>query len=598
MIPERGYVVRGDPGTGKTVRSLYSLTAGVAAGERALFVNLEESEGDVRRNAAAMGFDLDGIEFLDLSPTVEVFVEDRSYGVFAASEVEGDPVTDRIIDRVREVDPDRVVVDPVTQLRYLTADEYQFRKQVTGFVQFLEERDATALFTSQSTEAVDDALQFISHGVVDLQHDDGRRLRVLEFRGSATEGGPHTVEITDSGTTAFPELSSGDHRRAFEPGTVPSGIPGVDALLHGGIGRGTVTILTGPTGVGKTSLGTQSTKEAAERGERSVVFGFEESESTFLERSAAIDVPDEEMRDRGTPRIETVEPLIESPGEFAQTVREVVEERDAQIVMIDGTAGYRLSPGSAPIPGTERPARRPTPGSPGEEIDDRSVEPLAPADDRLVADAVEPSERGRRAVGGPCELLDGEKRVLGATDHQRRRRHRKAIGRVVVEGGPRGEVEVDPGRRNGGHRLVGVGRGADRPPGGADGDRVGAGAVDPAPLVRRGPPPPALDRPAPPRGETRAGQPADEPLHQVGAIGREVLDDEPAHRDAQQVRRPGVQRVEERREVGGHRPRRAIAGEPNGPAHQVDGAGVPPSAEARAQRRDRPGEPQRVGDSH
>jgi len=117
-----------------------------------LFINLEEDLRDLKANAAALGFDTDAIEFLDLSPSADVFVEDDSYEVFAPAEVEREPLTDKIVAGVTAVDPDRVVVDPLTQLRFLLSDDYQFRKQVVGFMRFLKDREATVVTSRTSRE--------------------------------------------------------------------------------------------------------------------------------------------------------------------------------------------------------------------------------------------------------------------------------------------------------------------------------------------------------------------------------------------------------------------------------------------------------------
>lgn len=344
LLPNRGYMLRGEPGAGKTILALQFLTAG-DPDDGALFVNLEETEADIRRNAASLDIDLGGVEFLDLTPTSDAFTEQQSYSVFEPDEVEGQPLKQEIIDRVDEVDPQRVVIDPITQLRYLTPDAYQFRKEVTGLIRFFEEREATVLFTSQaSDEAPDDDLQFISHGVVDLANrETGRSVRVPKFRGSDIQTGWHAFRITDRGLQVFPKLVPEDHTREFEADTISSGIPEVDELLDGGIERGTVTILSGPTGAGKTSLGAQFMKEAAGRGERSVIYEFEESYQTFRTRSEAINIPVREMEERGTLQIEFIEPLAMSADEFSHMVRDGVEAEGADIVMIDGTAGYRLS---------------------------------------------------------------------------------------------------------------------------------------------------------------------------------------------------------------------------------------------------------------
>ena len=344
LIPERSYLVRGRPGTGKTILGLHYLTAGVDEGETVLFINLEETTADIKQNATQFGFDLEDVHFLDLSPKSDFFAGDQSYDVFESSEVERDPIVAEISDQVATLQPDRVFVDPITQLRYLSSDEYQFRKQALSFMRLLSEHGATVLFTTQATEDdPDDDLQFMSDGTIELGYaSTGRSFTVPKFRGSDTKSGNHAMEISDSGLQVYPEITPGKYNQEFVAEPISSGVPEVDELLNGGLDRGTVTVISGPTGVGKTTTGTQFMKEAADRGERSVVYLFEESEATFMQRSEAIHIPVSEMRDRGTLFVEEVEPLQVSPQEFAQKVRNQVEQEGAEIVMIDGIAGYKL----------------------------------------------------------------------------------------------------------------------------------------------------------------------------------------------------------------------------------------------------------------
>lgn len=345
LISERGYLLRGPPGAGKTIVGLHFLEAGTESDEAGLFINLEEDLDDLRANAAALGFDTDAIEFLDLSPTADVFTQDQSYEVFEPSEVEQQPVTEEIVETVTEIKPDRVVVDPLTQLRYLTSGDYQFRKQLVGFMRFLKQHGATVLFTIQDTEEFPtDAIQFITDGTIFLDVDThGRTIRIPKFRGSAIRSGEHAYRITDSGIEVYPALEPGRHAGEFQAADVPSGIPEIDELLNGGLSRGTVSIISGPTGVGKTTLGSQFMKEAAGRGERSVVYLFEESTETFVSRSRAINIPVTDMIERGTLQVNEVEALEKSPQEFGRMVRTEVEDNDADIVMVDGIAGYRLT---------------------------------------------------------------------------------------------------------------------------------------------------------------------------------------------------------------------------------------------------------------
>lgn len=345
FVPERTYMVRGDPGTGKSLLGLHFLLEGAGAGEDVLYINLEESEANIRQNAASFGFDVGGIELLDLSPDSEFFSKDLSYDIFSPDEVEQESLTAEIADRVETLTPDRVFVDPLTQLRYLAPDDYQFRKQVLSFMQFLHGEGATVLFTSQdTTPQPDDDLQFMSDGTITLTRAARERtLEVTKFRGSNFEDGYHAFRIREGGLHVFPDLIPRQHGREFADETIPSGVPELDQLLYGGIERGTATIITGPTGVGKTTTGIQFMKEAAGRGERSVVYTFEEGRETLIHRCESINMPVREMFDRGTLRIEEIEPLELSADEFAYRIRKEIEEEGTEIVMLDGIVGYRLS---------------------------------------------------------------------------------------------------------------------------------------------------------------------------------------------------------------------------------------------------------------
>jgi len=345
LIPERSYMLRGPAGSGKTILGLHVLEQGLREDETGLFINLEEDLDDLKANAGALGFDTDAIELLDLSPTADVFTDDQSYEVFEAADVEQDSLSEEIVETVTEVSPDRVVVDPLTQFRYMTSGEYQFRKQIVGFMRFLKQQGATVLFTVQDTEDLPtDDIQFITDGTILLDDTGhGRAISVPKFRGSATQGGNHAYRISDTGIDVYPALEPGRHDTEFAPEDISSGVPEVDELLNGGLARGTVSIISGPTGVGKTTLGTQFMKEAAGRGERSVIYLFEENKRTFMSRSRAVNIPVDDMVERGTLQVREVEALEHSPQEFGHMVRTEVEEHDAKIVMVDGIAGYKLT---------------------------------------------------------------------------------------------------------------------------------------------------------------------------------------------------------------------------------------------------------------
>lgn len=345
LLRERAYMVTGGAGTGKTIVGLHFLTAGVEAGEDVLFVAFEEDPADLAADAAGLGFDTSEITFLDLSPDADRFVADESYDVFEPDVVEGSGVTARIVEAVEETDPDRVFVDPLTHLQYLAPDEYQYRQEVAGFVQYLTEAGATVLFSSQAAiEGERATLEYLCDGSIKLAHaPKGRTVEVTKLRGSDFLSGAHTVRITDEGMAVFTKLSPDAHGRDRASRTLSSGVDELDELLHGGIEGNTVTVVSGPSGVGKSTTSTQFASEAAARGERAVFYLFEETRDTFVRRSEGVGIPIEDLEAEGTLAVEEVEPLSISPDEFAQRVRTQVEERDAEFVVIDGISGYRLS---------------------------------------------------------------------------------------------------------------------------------------------------------------------------------------------------------------------------------------------------------------
>jgi circadian clock protein KaiC len=345
LIDNRAYLVRGGPGCGKTTLGLHFLATGSHQNEAGLFITLGETASQIRSHAKAIGLDLEQVTFLDLSPSAEFFTEVQTYDIFSPAEVERDPTTRQIIEQVERLQPKRIFIDAMTQFRYLATDTFQYRKQVLSFLRFLITQGATVIFTSESSEeAPDDDLQFISDGVIQVvASSEGRSIAIIKFRGSGFQSGYHSLRLSEQGMEVYPRLRPAEYRRDFSVEAISSGIPELDELMHGGIERGTVTIISGPSGVGKTTVGLQFMKEAAGRGERSVVYTFEEEVEILLTRCELINIPARTMIERGTLSVIKVEPLQFTPDEFARMVRAEAETENARIVMIDSVAGYRLS---------------------------------------------------------------------------------------------------------------------------------------------------------------------------------------------------------------------------------------------------------------
>jgi circadian clock protein KaiC len=124
---------------------------------------------------------------------------------------------------------------------------------------------------------------------------------------------------------------------------VSTGIAELDALMGGGLDRGTSTLLMGPAGSGKSSLATQFSAAAAARGEAVNIYIFDEGRATYLARSAGLGIDLSPHLEEGRVVIQQIDPAELSPGEFAHVVRRGVRDRGARVVVIDSLNGYLMA---------------------------------------------------------------------------------------------------------------------------------------------------------------------------------------------------------------------------------------------------------------
>ncbi|HUQ93438.1 MAG TPA: ATPase domain-containing protein, partial [Bryobacteraceae bacterium] len=192
------------------------------------------------------------------------------------------------------------------------------------------------------------------HGVVlmeRLSRDYGserRRLRITKLRATKFREGFHDYAIGTGGISVYPRLIAAEHRTDLKGKMVSSSIPGLDALLGGGISRGTSTLLIGPAGTGKTTLSMAYAVAAAGRGEAVAFYTFDETRWSVVERSANLGFDPLPSLASGKLVMKQMDPAELSPGEFIHEIRRAVEERDVCMVIIDSLNGLlNALPGEA-----------------------------------------------------------------------------------------------------------------------------------------------------------------------------------------------------------------------------------------------------------
>lgn len=345
LLPQKSYLIRGGPGTGKSTFGYHFLSQAVENGEKALYITLGESQNNIIKNAAQLGIDLSQVDFLDLSPEADLHHSSSSYSVFSSAEVEQEPILKSIAQAVDEYEPSRVFLDSITLLRSVSQDPFQMRKMALSFINYICNNRATLLISSESMDETGDRdANFWVDGIIQLEYDPAwRKISVSKYRGSDFMHGSHAFRIGEEGIRVYPQLQPQRYERSFLSEPISTGVKELDELMHGGIEKGTISIVTGPSGAGKTNFGIQFIKEAASRGERSAIYSFEESAEVLMKRSESIGVPIRSMIDSGMLKLMTVQPLAYSPDEFSATIRRDVEENDTRIVMIDSIGGYGIS---------------------------------------------------------------------------------------------------------------------------------------------------------------------------------------------------------------------------------------------------------------
>src|ERR1700730_9759406 len=124
------YLLEGNPGAGKTTLALQFVIEGVKRGERTLYVTLSESRQDLLDVARSHRFPTDGLEIFELVPGEEELKPEGQYTVFHPAEVELNDRMRTIFEEVERVNPDRLVIDALSELRMLARDSLGYRRQI------------------------------------------------------------------------------------------------------------------------------------------------------------------------------------------------------------------------------------------------------------------------------------------------------------------------------------------------------------------------------------------------------------------------------------------------------------------------------------
>ncbi|MBA1296443.1 serine/threonine protein kinase [Pseudomonas lurida] len=350
LVSGASYIIQGRPGSGKTILANQLGFHHARNGGRVLVATLLAESHD-----RLFQF-LSTLSFFDAA---RVGAEIQFVSAFDTLENEGlDEVVKLLRREISRQKATVMVVDGLLNARSKAdspIDTKKFISELQGHAAFA---GCTVLFLTSSRLDDGSPEHTMVDGVIEMGEElfgtrSVRRIQLRKTRGSGALTGLHECEITNDGLVVYPRLES-LYGRPSAPDSadltrIPSGITSLDAILGGGLHSSSVTLVMGPSGIGKTTLGlkflSESTVEAP-----GLHFGFYESPQRLQLKGLSLGIDLQQMQDSGALSVAwqpTTEGLLDGLG--ARLLR-LVEEKGIKRLFIDSLSGMtRVSTNPARI---------------------------------------------------------------------------------------------------------------------------------------------------------------------------------------------------------------------------------------------------------
>lgn len=276
-------VIAGSPGTGKTILAQQLIYANARPDAPALYLTtLSEPAPKMLRYLQRFPFyDEDKLFGDDACIAYRDIAELIRSKSFAA-------LPELLTDLLRDHRPAFLVIDSFKALRELGSAGPELRRVLFDLGGELAARSCTTVLVGEYTaKEVLELPEFaIADGIVHLVNRqygtrDERYLRVFKLRGSSYHAGEHAFRVTSQGLSVFPRLVTPARppAHASYAERISTGVAGLDAMIGGGLRRGSATLVAGSAGTGKTLLGLQFLFAGIAAGEHGLLINFQENPS-------------------------------------------------------------------------------------------------------------------------------------------------------------------------------------------------------------------------------------------------------------------------------------------------------------------------------
>jgi len=348
----RSTLVCGGPGSGKTIFAVEFLVRGAALGEPGVFVTFEESVSDLSRNVASLGFDLARLQEQKLLAVDYVHLDPAEIEEAGGYSLDGLFV--RLEHAIDAVGAKRVAIDTLEVLFSTLKDDSVVRAETHRLFRFLKARGVTAVVTAEAgsgsltrqglEEYVSDCVVTLGQSVLDQSAT--RYLRIVKYRGSSHGTNEYPFLIDDTGFSVVPATSLQlDYQVSDE--RVSSGIPSLDVMLGGsGFYRTSTVLVSGSAGSGKSTLAALLANATCERGERCMLFAFEESPSQIVRNMRSIGLDLKKWQERGLLQLRATRPSLYGLEMHLVSMHKAISEFKPNAVILDPISSF-MSAGTA-----------------------------------------------------------------------------------------------------------------------------------------------------------------------------------------------------------------------------------------------------------
>jgi circadian clock protein KaiC len=334
------YIIQGPPGSGKTILGNQLCFNHIAAGGRAIYVTLlAESHSRMMQNLRPM-------RFFDLAPVPKSLYYVSAFRLLEEQGLAG--LLDVVRREVRAHKTSLLILDGLVAAEEVANSGRELKKFIHE-LQILAGLVNCTMFLLTNGSNTAHPEHTMVDGLFELYHDITglrafREIEAKKFRGGKCLGGRHSFRITDDGIEVYPRIEAvlavPSTEDWYAPTRISTGVPRLDEMLRGGLIAGTTTMLLGPSGTGKTTLGLQFLS-ASSPSEPGLLFGFYETPARLLLNAASIGLPVAELVKRGDVEL-LWQPLTEDLlDRLGQRLLDAVRRRKVRRLFVDGISGMQ-----------------------------------------------------------------------------------------------------------------------------------------------------------------------------------------------------------------------------------------------------------------